>query len=215
MPAAASGLPAAPVPPTVHAGQAGRWRQPRRRPQHRRLDDRSGVLPHLILLAWEHWWTGLLLVASRAMASRPLDKAAAPNLQIEFASVIILNKTDLVPKAHLAKLESLVSRLNPQAHVIRSRHCQVPCPLPSAAHGAAERLCAHQLPILVVSPSCAGGSEARAQHRAVRHGAGSTGTRLAQLAAGAARPRDPGVRHRQLRVQVRARPPHSSETGVN
>lgn len=33
--------------------------------------------------------------------------------QIEFANVILLNKTDLVSKEHIAKVEGIVKALNP------------------------------------------------------------------------------------------------------
>jgi len=40
--------------------------------------------------------------------------------QVEFASVIILNKTDLVTKEHLGVLKSAINKLNPSAKIIES-----------------------------------------------------------------------------------------------
>jgi G3E family GTPase len=48
--------------------------------------------------------------------------------QIEFADVIVVNKTDLVDPADLATVEALVTRLNPGARQIRARHGRVPLP---------------------------------------------------------------------------------------
>lgn len=45
--------------------------------------------------------------------------------QIEFANVIILNKTDLVTKEHLAVLKSAIQKLNPVARIIESSYSKV------------------------------------------------------------------------------------------
>lgn len=45
--------------------------------------------------------------------------------QIEFANVIILNKTDLVPKDTLGVLKAAINRLNPSAKIIESRYSKV------------------------------------------------------------------------------------------
>lgn len=46
--------------------------------------------------------------------------------QVEFANVLILNKTDLVDEAQLARLEAVLRRLNPRARLLRSQHGRVP-----------------------------------------------------------------------------------------
>ena len=46
--------------------------------------------------------------------------------QIEFADVIVLNKTDLVERKHLEQIEATVKALNPTAELIFARHAQVP-----------------------------------------------------------------------------------------
>lgn len=46
--------------------------------------------------------------------------------QVEFANVIILNKTDLVSDAELVEVERVLRGLNPVAKLIRSQHSQVP-----------------------------------------------------------------------------------------
>jgi len=45
--------------------------------------------------------------------------------QIEFANVILLNKADLVSEAALARLETIIHRLNPEAKIIHSHFGQV------------------------------------------------------------------------------------------
>lgn len=45
--------------------------------------------------------------------------------QIEFANVIILNKTDLVSKEHLAVLRAIIHKLNPSAKIIESSFSKV------------------------------------------------------------------------------------------
>ncbi|MGG3448688.1 GTP-binding protein [Domibacillus aminovorans] len=45
--------------------------------------------------------------------------------QIEFANVIILNKMDLVDKAHLVKLKAILQVLNPDANIIKTIHSQL------------------------------------------------------------------------------------------
>lgn len=42
--------------------------------------------------------------------------------QVEFADVILLNKTDLVSEAHLGAVETILRRLNPRAELIRTDH---------------------------------------------------------------------------------------------
>ena len=45
--------------------------------------------------------------------------------QIEFANVILLNKTDLVSKDHLAILKATIHKLNPSARIIESSYSKV------------------------------------------------------------------------------------------
>ncbi len=46
--------------------------------------------------------------------------------QIEFANVIIVNKTDLVTPFELEQLEQVIRRLNPKAKILHSRESRVP-----------------------------------------------------------------------------------------
>ena len=46
--------------------------------------------------------------------------------QVEFADVLVLNKTDLVDAGELDRVEATLRRLNPTAHLIRSTHGGVP-----------------------------------------------------------------------------------------
>jgi len=45
--------------------------------------------------------------------------------QIEFANVILLNKTDLVSEAELRNLYDIINKLNPEARIIPSNHSRV------------------------------------------------------------------------------------------
>lgn len=46
--------------------------------------------------------------------------------QIEFANVIVMNKTDLVQSEELARLEAILAQLNPEAELVRATHGKVP-----------------------------------------------------------------------------------------
>jgi len=46
--------------------------------------------------------------------------------QIEFANVILLNKTDLIKPAKLKELTALIQTLNPAAKIIHTKHSKVP-----------------------------------------------------------------------------------------
>lgn len=46
--------------------------------------------------------------------------------QVEFADVLVLNKTDLCTEAELGRLEQLLARVNPGARILRSLRSQVP-----------------------------------------------------------------------------------------
>lgn len=65
---------------------------------------------------------------SRGLAKDETDDRTIVDLlidQIEFADVIVLNKTDLVDTMRLAVVESLINRLNPDAKLIRSQFGKV------------------------------------------------------------------------------------------
>lgn len=64
----------------------------------------------------------------RSMTDDELDGRTIVNLltdQIEFANVILMNKTDLVSDESLAVLEAAIRKLNPGAKIIRSHFGQV------------------------------------------------------------------------------------------
>jgi len=46
--------------------------------------------------------------------------------QIEFANVIVINKTDLIQSEELARLEAILEQLNPEAEFVRATHGKVP-----------------------------------------------------------------------------------------
>lgn len=67
-------------------------------------------------------------VISRQMNDDQTDRRTIVNLltdQIEFADVIILNKTDLVSKDELGELHAIIKALNPAAKVIESAFSKV------------------------------------------------------------------------------------------
>lgn len=68
------------------------------------------------------------LLEDRQLASDEEDHRSIVNLltdQIEFANVILLNKTDLVSSEELQRVHSIIKALNPDAKIIETRHAQV------------------------------------------------------------------------------------------
>ena len=69
------------------------------------------------------------LLLDRQLASTDIDQRSIVNLlidQIEFADVLVLNKTDLLPQAELGKITALLHRLNPAASILPTVRCQIP-----------------------------------------------------------------------------------------
>lgn len=69
--------------------------------------------------------TSLDTVADRGMGMNDEDERTIVHLlvdQIEFADVIIINKTDLVFADDLLRVEGLIRRMNPRAKLIRTHH---------------------------------------------------------------------------------------------
>jgi G3E family GTPase len=67
-------------------------------------------------------------IVDRNMASDQEDNRSIVNLltdQVEFANVIILNKSDLVNEEQLGLLEKTLHKLNPTAKIIRTSHSKV------------------------------------------------------------------------------------------
>jgi len=48
--------------------------------------------------------------------------------QVEFANVLVINKTDLVSPGELATLEAILAKLNPDARILRAEQGRVPLP---------------------------------------------------------------------------------------
>jgi G3E family GTPase len=68
-------------------------------------------------------------LAERGLSRDGEDERTVTDLlveQIEFANVIILNKTDLATEDELAKLEAVIHTLNPEADILRSKFGEVP-----------------------------------------------------------------------------------------
>jgi G3E family GTPase len=67
-------------------------------------------------------------LTDRALTDIDGDDRTIVNLltdQIEFANVIIINKTDLINKGHLGVLKATIQKLNPAATIIESSHGKV------------------------------------------------------------------------------------------
>jgi len=67
-------------------------------------------------------------ILDRKMTDDPEDARSIVNLlidQIEFANVIVLNKSDLVAEEHLKVLEGMLIKLNPEARIIRTSFGQI------------------------------------------------------------------------------------------
>ncbi|MDR7130846.1 G3E family GTPase [Algoriphagus sp. 4150] len=67
-------------------------------------------------------------ILDRNMTDDPEDARSIVNLltdQIEFANVIVLNKSDLVSEENLKLLEGMLIKLNPEAKIIRTSYGQV------------------------------------------------------------------------------------------
>lgn len=78
---------------------------------------------------WLEKYTQELSLAELGMAVSDDDGRTLANLlveQVEFANVILLNKTDLVTPEDLGKLKSFMHRLNPEAVVLETQYGIVP-----------------------------------------------------------------------------------------
>ncbi|MEL7004504.1 MAG: GTP-binding protein, partial [Bacteroidota bacterium] len=67
-------------------------------------------------------------ILTRGMTDDDQDQRSIVNLltdQVEFANVILLNKTDLVNKQQLGLLEKTLEKLNPTAKIIRTTNSQI------------------------------------------------------------------------------------------
>ncbi len=61
--------------------------------------------------------------AEETESDRPLTELLID--QIEFCDVLLLNKTDLVDEAKLAKIEAIIERLQPRAEVVRTTYSEI------------------------------------------------------------------------------------------
>ncbi|WP_394848432.1 zinc metallochaperone GTPase ZigA [Pendulispora brunnea] len=65
---------------------------------------------------------------TRGMALSEDDERSIGDLlvdQVEFASVLVITKTDLVPAEDVARLEAILHHLNPDARIVRAAHGKV------------------------------------------------------------------------------------------
>lgn len=68
-------------------------------------------------------------IVDRKMADDPMDQRPVVNLlteQVEFANVVLLNKTDLVTEVELTTLKGLIKSLNPTATILTTKESRVP-----------------------------------------------------------------------------------------
>lgn len=77
---------------------------------------------------WQDFSSGETLV-DRSQGTDETDNREVVDLlvdQIEFANVILLNKTDLLNKQSVEELEAILTKLNPEAQIIKTAFSQVP-----------------------------------------------------------------------------------------
>jgi len=76
---------------------------------------------------WHDFGSGDSLLKRKQAVSEDDDRNISDLLldQIEFADVLILNKTDLVQEEDLLKLENVIRKLQPEAELIRTQHGKV------------------------------------------------------------------------------------------
>ena len=71
---------------------------------------------------------GVEEIAARGESLGPDDERTVADLlvdQVEFADVIVINKVDLASSAELARIEALISTLNPRARTVRATRGEV------------------------------------------------------------------------------------------
>lgn len=68
---------------------------------------------------------GIVAVADARNLESTLKENPEGSAQLAYASVVVLNKSDLVAEDELAEARGLVSRLNPLAEVVPATHCDV------------------------------------------------------------------------------------------
>ena len=76
---------------------------------------------------WQDFASGETLLDRKQAANDDDEREVADLLidQIEFANVLVLNKTDLVVKDRLAELKAVLQALNPDANIIETVHSQL------------------------------------------------------------------------------------------
>ncbi len=78
---------------------------------------------------WLRDWDEAQSLKDRGEALGPEDERTVTDLlieQVEFANVLVLNKTDLVTAAELGRLEGILHHINPDARIVRTEWGQVP-----------------------------------------------------------------------------------------
>jgi G3E family GTPase len=93
---------------------------------HTRLDTMVTVVDALNFL---HDFNSLDTLEERDMATTADDERSIVDLltdQVEFANVIVLNKTDLVSADDANRLQALLARMNPTAQIVRTERGRVP-----------------------------------------------------------------------------------------
>jgi G3E family GTPase len=78
---------------------------------------------------WLRDWDAAQTLRERGEHMGEADERTVTDLlveQVEFANVLVLNKTDLCNGAELARLEGILHHLNPLAKIVRSSFAQVP-----------------------------------------------------------------------------------------
>ncbi|WP_375759005.1 zinc metallochaperone GTPase ZigA [Corallococcus exercitus] len=74
-------------------------------------------------------WESAQALAERGLAAADEDERTVVDLlveQVEFADVLVLNKTDLVPAEDVARLAQVLRKLNPEASLVTAERGRVP-----------------------------------------------------------------------------------------
>ncbi|MFC0522945.1 GTP-binding protein [Pontibacillus salicampi] len=77
---------------------------------------------------WNDYESGDSLLDRKQAADEEDDRDVTDLLidQVEFANVIVVNKTDLIPKEEAEELKAILSQLNPTANIVESQYGNIP-----------------------------------------------------------------------------------------
>lgn len=91
------------------------------------LADPGSVAQTILTTQWRDMLDldGIVAVADARNLATTLKENPEGSAQLAYASVVVLNKADLVQKNDLAEASGLVSKLNPLAEIVPATHCDI------------------------------------------------------------------------------------------